>query len=389
MDLLEALSRWTTDILPSREEFLKVIQQKKLVIYHGVDPTGPDLHLGHSTNLLLMRAFQDADHHVILLFGDFTARIGDPTDKTATRKALTEEEIQINLATYKEQASKILRFEGENPVEIRFNNDWLGKMPAADFLTLASHITHQQLIERDMFQKRIQEGKNIFMHELLYPLFQGYDSVAMKVDAEIGGRDQLFNMMVGRNLVKDYLKKEKFVITTPLLINPKTNKKLMNKSEGTYIAINDSPEEMFNKIMSMPDEVVKTCFIYCTTLLMAEIQSIKMPAMDTKKRLAWEIVKFYHDEKAANEAQENFSRVFQQKEAPDNITEIKVGQSEVDLINLLTENNLAKSRGEAKRLLTDGALELDSQVITNSTASIKSDAVLKIGKHRFVKLVVS
>lgn len=386
MNIEEALTRWTNNILPGKEEFLKAAQEKKLTLYHGVDPTGPNLHLGHSTNLLLMKAFQDAGHHVILLFGDFTARIGDPTGKENTRRALTQEEINDNLSTYKEQANKLLRFTGNNPVEIRFNNEWLGAMKPDDFLKLASHITHQQLIERDMFQKRIKEGKNIFMHELLYPLFQGYDSVAMKVDAEIGGSDQLFNIMVGRTLVKSYLQKEKFVLTTPLLVNPKTNTKLMNKSEGTYIAINDSPTDMFNKTMSLPDEVVQTCFSACTELALAEIQLIENP-MHAKKRLAYELVKMYYSKQDADRAQESFEEVFQKKEAPTEISEVYISDKTFDVATVLIEASIAKSRGEVKRLLAQGAIEVDGKVISDSTFTLQEkSAILKIGKHRFLKV---
>lgn len=394
MEIAEAINRWTEEILPSKQALFDALKKHKLTIYHGMDPTGPDLHLGHSTNYLLMRALQDAGHKVILLIGDFTARIGDPSDKTAARKKLSESQIKRNLATYKKQVGKILPLNGENPVEIRFNSAWLSKLTATDILELAAHFTHQQLIERDMFQRRIKEEKSVFVHELLYPIFQGYDSVAMKVDAEIGGSDQLFNMMVGRELVKKILGKEKFVITTPLLVNPKTGRKLMSKTEGSYIALNDKPEEMFAKVLTLPDETTHSCFLLCTTVPEPEIQSIEkrvqsneISAMDAKKNLAWEIVKLYHGEEKANKAQGEFEGVFQKKEFPTNLPEVSVRGGSVDLLDLLVEKGVAKSRSEVKRLLEQRGVEANGEVVTEFILNIPPrGTTLRIGKHRFLRV---
>ena len=221
----EILNRWTDKIYPSRKKFLEALNSRKLVIYHGVDPTAPDLHLGHSTNYLLLRKFQDLGHKIILLMGDFTAQIGDPTGKISARKPLTKRQVLKNCKTYKEQVGKILDFKSKkNPVQIKFNSQWLGNMKLENMMELMAKFTQGQMIKRNMFQERLKKGQEIYLTEFLYPLLQGYDSVAMNVDVEVGGTDQTFNMLVGRKLMRKYQQKEKFVITTPLLENPKLEK---------------------------------------------------------------------------------------------------------------------------------------------------------------------
>lgn len=267
MDINEICARYVDKIYPSKEAFLRVLDSgKKFTIYHGVDPTGPQLHLGHSTNFLLMRFFQDLGHKIIFLIGDFTARIGDPSDKNATRKPLSENQIKENLKTYRQQVEKIISFQKPNPAEIKFNSEWFDKMPLKDFFALTFNFTAQQMIERDLFQKRIKEGKALSLNEFFYPLFQAYDSIALNVDVEVGGTDQTFNMLMGRTLVEKLLNKEKFVITTPLLINPKTGQKMMSKTLGNYVALNYPPKEMFGAIMALPDENIIPCFEMCTTI---------------------------------------------------------------------------------------------------------------------------
>ena len=251
----ELLTRGVEHVYPSRE-FLeaRLKEGKQLSLYLGIDPTGPDLHIGHSIQLRKLRQFQDLGHKVILLIGDFTGMIGDPTDKSAARKRLTREEVLKNAENYKVQASKILDFNGKNPVELKYNSEWLSKMPFSEVIGLASHFTVQQILARDMFDKRLKEDKPIFFHELMYPLMQGFDCVAMNVDGEVGGNDQTFNMLVGRDLMKAMRGKEKFVIADKLLADP-TGKK-MGKSEGNMITLSDSSDEMFGKVMSWTDGMI-------------------------------------------------------------------------------------------------------------------------------------
>ena len=265
----ELLTRGVENIYPSRKDFEKVLMSgKQLTIYNGIDPTGPTLHIGHGSTLLKLRELQDLGHKIILLIGDFTGMIGDPTDKTATRKKLTRKEVLENCKNYAKQAGKILDMK---KVEIKYNSKWLGKLVAGDFLELGSEITVQQLLERDMFKKRTEEGKPIYLHEFIYPLLQGYDSVAMNVDVEIGGNDQTFNMLVGRDMMKNR-GKEKFVLTTKLLVDP-TGKK-MGKSEGNMVTLEDMPEDMYGKVMSWPDTLMPLAFEICTRVSINEFEKV-------------------------------------------------------------------------------------------------------------------
>ncbi|TSC72766.1 MAG: hypothetical protein G01um101470_282, partial [Parcubacteria group bacterium Gr01-1014_70] len=267
----ELLTRAVERIYPSAE-FLesRLKNGEQLSLYLGIDPTGPTLHLGHIIPLLKLAQFQALGHKIILLIGDFTGMIGDPTDKTATRKRLTRAEVLENAKLYKEQASRIIQFGGKNPAEIRHNSEWLGKMSFEDVLELCSQITHSQAVKRDMFQKRISEGKDLYIHEFLYPLMQGYDSVAMDVDGEVGGNDQSFNMLVGRDLMKKIKNKEKFVVATKLLTDGAGAK--MGKTEGNTVALTDSAADMFGKVMSWPDSMILAGFELCTRVPVEEIK---------------------------------------------------------------------------------------------------------------------
>jgi tyrosyl-tRNA synthetase len=298
------LTRGVENVFPSKEAFKKaLISGKQLSIYLGIDPTGPTLHMGHAIPLMKLSKLQKMGHKVILLMGDFTAMIGDPTDKTATRKKLTRKEVLTNLAQYKDQAKTFLSFTGPNAAQIKYNSKWLGKMKFEDVVELASNMTVQQMLERDMFSNRMKEGKPIHLHEFLYPLMQGYDSVAMDVDAEIGGNDQTFNMLAGRNLMRSLKNKEKFVLSTKLLVDASGKK--MGKTEGNMITLQDNAQDMFGKVMSWPDELIVPGFELCTDVSEEEMAKEKAylesgsNPRDVKIRLALAVVGLYHGKSLA------------------------------------------------------------------------------------------
>jgi len=394
----EILERSISKIYPSKKSFEDILKSgKKITIYHGIDPTGPELHLGHSTNLLLLKRLQEMGHKIILLVGDFTAQIGDPTDKLAVRKSISEEDVLKNCETYKEQAAKILDFSSKkNPVEMVFNGDWYSKMGAKEFLGITKKITVQRLLERDMFQERIKKGKDITVLEFLYPLMQGYDSVVLKSDVEVGGTDQTFNMLMGRTLMKRYLGKEKLVITTRLLENPKNGKKLMSKSEGSYIALTDSSKDMYGKTMFLPDEVIIDCLEMCTELPMAEVKKIEtnlkkgLNPRDAKARLAREIVGLYHGSQAAKEAEAEFEKVFAKKEAPSEVPVFKTSKKEYNIVDLLVEAKLAVSKSEARRLISQGGVKVGNKKITDQNKLIKitKNILVQVGKRKFLEVTL-
>ncbi|MFA5932095.1 MAG: tyrosine--tRNA ligase [Candidatus Paceibacterota bacterium] len=374
------LERGVENIYPSKEELKKVLQSGKVLsVYNGIDPTGPTLHIGHGSTLLKLRELQDLGHKVILLIGDFTGRIGDPTDKTATRKQLSTKEIKENLKSYTKQAGKILDIKN---VQVKFNSKWLSKLSFEEVMEIASEFTLQQMIERDMFERRIKEGQPVYLHEFFYPLMQGYDSVAMNVDMEIGGNDQTFNMLVGRTMMKSR-GKEKYVLTTKLLVDP-TGKK-MGKSEGNMVTLEDGGENMFGKVMSWPDSLISSAFEICTRVPMDEVNKInQMNPRDAKMHLAYEIVKIYHGEKKAKEAQENFVNTFQKKEIPEIVEEI---EGEGLLTPILLKARMFDSKGEIRRLFEAGAIKdmTDNKKLILEEVVAKGH-VYKIGKHKFIKI---
>ena len=379
----ELLNRGIENIFVKEELKKKLLSGKKLKIYLGIDPTGPTLHMGHAIPLKKLKEFQELGHQVILLMGDFTAMIGDPTDKMAARKQLSHKEVLNNLKKYKKQASIFLKFTGDNKAEFKFNSKWLARMNFEDVLNLASKMTVDQMLKRDMFVKRNEEGKPIFIHEFMYPLMQGYDGVAMKVDIEIGGNDQMFNMLTGRHLSFHILNKDKSVITMKLL-EDNTGKK-MGKTEGNMITFEDAPSDMFGKVMSWNDSLIKKGFELCTDV--TKINTEENPR-DLKMKLAYEIVKIYHGEKKAKEAEENFVKTFQRKEIPDEIEEIK-GTGELGRV--LLENKIVSSMSEWRRLVEEGAikkLDANKEEKINDFKVIASSGVYKIGKKRFVKILI-
>jgi tyrosyl-tRNA synthetase len=387
------LTKGVEQILPSVDFLRKKLEQGEiLTVYCGFDPTAPTLHIGHTIQLRKLRQFQELGHKVIFLIGDFTARIGDPTDKTAARKQLTEREIKTNLRLYKKQAGKFIRFTGKNAATVKFNNRWLGSLKFADVLSLASHMTVDQMLKRDMFARRIEEEKPIYLHEFLYPLMQGYDSVAMKVDGEVGGNDQLFNMMAGRTLVQQIQGRDKFVLTVKLLTD--ANGKKMGKSEGNAVNLTDSSRDIYGKVMSWPDGFIIPAFELCTDYTMAQVAVIKQEfesganPRDLKMQLGFEIVKSVCDEKAAADAQDAFVKTFRDKEIPTAVPEVSVTTAE--LLDVLLEQKIVSSKTEAKRLAEAGAItHLDTKegISFEQLKSVPESGTYKIGKNRFIKIV--
>lgn len=392
----ELLTRSIDKIYPSKEEFKKVLLSgKKLRVYMGIDPTADYAHLGHSTNYIILKRFHDLGHKVIALIGDFTAMIGDPSDKGGTERIrLSKEQVKKNLKSFKEQIGRILDFEDKkNPIEFRFNSEWLSKLNFEDAIELSSKFTVQQMIERDIFEKRLKNNKPLYVHEFFYPLMQGYDSVALNADVEIGGTDQTFNMLAGRTLVKNYQKREKYVITTTLLVNPVTGEKLMSKSLGTGIGLNDSAKEMFGKTMSLPDEAIIQCFVDCTFLSMKEINKINKGLKegdnprDAKVQLAYELVKIYHGAKEAKIAKEEFFKIFSKKELPTDIPEVEI-RGTYPLPLFLIELQAVTSNSEARRLIEQGGLKIDGTKIHDPKAEIAAHPgmIVQVGKRKVYKI---
>ncbi|MEK7117889.1 MAG: tyrosine--tRNA ligase [Patescibacteria group bacterium] len=392
----ELLTRSVAAIYPNKEELKKVLLSgKKLRIYNGIDPTATYVHLGHATNYLILKKFHELGHKIIILIGDFTAMIGDPSDKNAARKRLTKEEVLLNLKSFKNQIGKIIDFENKtNLIEFRFNADWLAKLTWEEGIELASHFTVQQIIERDIFQKRIKENKPLYLHEFFYPLMQGYDSVALEADLEIGGTDQTFNMLAGRILVKDYQNREKFVITTTLLEHPITKEKLMSKSLGTGIGLDENPTDMFGKVMAMADETIIQLYTDCTNISFKEVKNIQQELekgsnpKDIKTRLAEEIVAMYHGKEKARQARENFEKTFSKGEFPENARVVETEKG-VKLGDILVENKIVSSKTEFRRLVESGAISSASgKKIENPNILAEElqeeGRKLRIGKKSFV-----
>jgi tyrosyl-tRNA synthetase len=377
----ELLNRGVEDIIVREVLEKKLLSGKKLRIYFGVDPTGSLLHLGHAVVLRKMREFQELGHEVILLIGDFTAKIGDPSGRDLARQPLTDKKIKENMRGYKKQASKVLDF---SKIKVKYNSKWLSKLDFSDILELSSHFTVQQILHRDMFDKRIKENVPISHSEFMYPLMQGYDSVAMNVDLEIGGNDQMFNMLAGRTLQKNYNNKDKNIMTVKLLLG--TDGQKMSKTYNNAIYLNDSPIDMFGKLMSVKDGLISHYFELCTMLSKEDIEKIKkLPnPRDQKIVLAKEIVKMYHGEKSAQKVEEKFKR----GEYSDVILK-KIGAPEIDILDLMTETGLASSKSEAKRLIMQKGVKINGEVQTDWQKIIPttSGTKIQVGKRKFLELI--
>lgn len=392
----EVLDRGVEQIFPGRDEFKKVLMSgKRIRLYCGYDPTAKALHIGNAISINKLGQFQRLGHDVIFLIGDFTGMIGDPTDKTSARKKLTREQLLQNSENYKKQASGYLKFEGENPARVMFNSEWSDPLTFKDLIEITSNFTVQQMIARDMFQERLKSEKPIYLHEFLYPVAQGYDSVGMDVDLEIGGNDQMFNMLRGRDLMKVYKNKEKFVMTLKLLSDDQGKK--MGKTEGNVVNLDETPEDMFGSIMSWSDGVIAPGFELCTNLPMEKVKEIeeklkddKNNPRDFKMNLAEEIVKINHGEEEAKKARENFIRVFSKKETPGEAMSIEAS-IEASIVSLIVETGLAESNADAKRKIEQGGVEIDGQKITDVQAKIEKSMdgkILKVGKRGFRKIEI-
>jgi tyrosyl-tRNA synthetase len=398
--ITEILERGVEKVYPSQKELeAKLLKGEALRIYCGFDPSASSLHIGNAIAMAKLAQFQKLGHKIIFLIGSFTGMIGDPTNKGAVRKQLSRKEVMSNAIDFHQQARAYLNFEGNNPAELCYNNEWHDKLSFKDLIELSANFTVQQMIQRDMFQKRLEEEKPIFLHEFLYPLAQAYDSVALDVDVEVGGNDQMFNMMCGRDLLKAVKGKDKNVLTMKLLTD--NDGKKMGKSEGNIVMLDENTNDMYGKVMSWADGVLSSAFELCTNLPWAEVKAInqslvkeELSPRDAKMRLAWEITAINHGVEGANVAQNNFIKTVQNKEVPEEIEVKEIKAGEYKLIDLVSLLGLSSSRGEAKRVIEQGGVKVGPvkglTVITDTQAEIKvvSNLIVQRGKRQFVKILI-
>ncbi len=385
MDNLEIIKRKAVQIFNEEDFEKKVNSGKKLTVKFGADPSRPDLHIGHSVPLRVLKSFQDMGHKVVFVIGDFTAMIGDPSGKSKTRPSLTFEETRNSAKTYLEQVTKIL---DKEKTEILFNSDWLSKMDFKDIINLTSKYTVARIMERDDFKNRFENGLPLSMHELLYPLMQGYDSVAIDADIEIGGTDQTFNLLVGRELKRDYGKESQVVMTFPLLVGL-DGKEKMSKSLGNYIGLSDTPFEKFEKSMKIPDETLREYFELVTDLSTDEINEIMSGDIRESHMLfAKELLKMYDSEEDYERCKERYLKVAKGN-IPEDIEEVTLTESQMNICELLVKINFANSKGEAKRMIQGNGIKINSNLETDiyKTIEIKNGLVIQFGKNRFKKLI--
>jgi len=391
MSIDEILSRGVSEVIVKEELENKLKEGKKLRIKYGIDPNKPDIHLGHAVPIRKLKAFQDLGHTAVFIVGDYTASIGDPSEKEKTRAPISEEVIKKNADVFFKEAFRIL---DENKTEIHLQSEWFKDFDLKKIIEVASKVSVQQIMEHETFRKRIEKGQSFMVHEEIYPLLQGYDSVAIKADVELGGTDQKFNLLVGRQIQKAYGQPEQDILMMNYLIGL-DGKEKMSKSLGNYIAISDSPEEMYGKLMSIPDNLISHYFELCTDISMdalkvieEELKSGKKNPRDIKTELAKLIVEMYHSEEAAEKAAGEFEKVFSRREKPSDIPEKKIEVSECRVDELLMKCGLASSKSEARRLIEQGAVEIDSEKITapDKMIQIKDEMIVQVGKRRFVKI---
>ena len=387
------LTRAVSDVLVKGNLEKKLNSGKKLRVKFGIDPTSPDIHLGHTVPLLKLRQFQDLGHQAILIIGDFTAMIGDPSGRKEARRPLKEIEIKRNLKNYLNQSGKVIDI---RKTEIHYNAEWFNKMTAREFLELTNKATVQQVTKREDFKKRIKEDIDITANEIMYPLLQGYDSVMVRADIEIGGEDQLLNLLLGRRIQRSYKMPEQDILTT-WLIEGTDGKRKMSKSYGNYIGITEKPSVMFGKIMSIPDSLIVKYLKALTSIpdsyidqLEKDVNFGRLNPRNAKAELAYEIVKIYHGDKKAKEAEEEFERVFRRHELPENIASFKIKKGQYNIIDLLTLAGLAPSKNQARRLVVEGAVKIDGKVLNNYKMDINltKELVIQVGKRRFRKIIL-
>ncbi|HID95547.1 MAG TPA: tyrosine--tRNA ligase [Candidatus Latescibacteria bacterium] len=392
---VDMIRRGAAEIISEEELAAKVERSIKdhrpLRIKLGMDPTAPDIHLGISVVLRKLRQFQDLGHEVYIIIGDFTAMIGDPSGVSKTRRQLSSEEVKLNARTYQEQYSKILDPEKTHVV---FNSEWLGRMTFEDVILLAAKATLARVIERDDFAKRLSQGKPVGVHEVLYPLCQAYDSVKLEADVELGGTDQKFNILMGRDLQREYGQEPQVALLMPLLVGTDGTEK-MSKSLGNYIGVDEPPEEIYGKTMSIPDQLIYPYFELATDVPSSELKEIKrmladpsVNPMDLKRRLARRLVSMYYGVTAADTAERKFDAVFREREVPEDIPEYQTDKGSIWIVRLLTSSGLATSSSEARRLIQQGGVSIDGVRVSDPEIhiNIKGGEVLKVGKRRFLRL---
>lgn len=380
------------EFLPTKEELReKLLSGEKLRFYIGADPTAKALHLGHAQNLMVLEDLRKLGHETIFLIGDFTGMIGDPSDKSSARVKQTRTEIEENFKNWKSQTERILSFDDpQNPVQLKFNSEWLGALNFADVLELSSNFTVQQMLERDMFENRIKDGKPIYIHEFMYPLMQGFDSVAMDVDAELCGTDQIFNALAGRTLMQKMKGKDKFVIATQLIADERTGM-LMSKSNGTGVFLDLTPSDLFGAIMAQSDGMLRPLFVGCTRIALDTIeQYMRMDnPRDAKIILAHELVRIFHGQEAADRSKEHFINTFSKKEMPTDVSEYSVGETP-QIIAYLVACGAADSKSDARRKIEQGGVSIDGEKVSDVNYVLSDgdmDKVMKIGKKFFVKII--
>ncbi len=380
-EIEKVLTRGVETILPSKDSLADLMAKEKITLYQGFDPSSSNLHIGNWIGIRKLAQFQKLGHQVIFLIGDFTGMIGDPTDKSAARKKMTKEQSRKNAEDYTRQVGSTLKFTGENAAKVLFNSEWLSKLTFEEVVELASNFTVQQMLERDFFQERLKGNKPIYLHEFLYPLMQGYDCVSMNVDLEIGGNDQLFNMLAGRSLMKTTKGKDKYILATKLLLDPGGQK--MGKTEGNVINLTSNPVDMYGQIMALPDNLLDLGIELLTDLPLDLAKNHK--PLEAKKKLAFDVVEQLHGEKKAEEAESEFKKRHQERTGPEKPLEVNVGE-EVEVLDEVVAEIKDISRSEAKRLIMSGSVDVEEETITNPKHKLDFPSNLKIGKAAFAKV---
>ncbi|MBI2590652.1 MAG: tyrosine--tRNA ligase [Candidatus Blackburnbacteria bacterium] len=382
------LTRRVEKVLPTAVSLEKLMGERKIKLYQGFDPTGSRLHLGHSVGIRKLMEFANAGHDVTFLFGTGTVLVGDPSQRNTTRKLITQKEIDENIKDWKKQVSPLVDW---NKVSIKQNGDWLIPLALKDIINIASNISAVQLFKREMFQRRLEAGDTVWYHETMYPLLQGYDSVVMDVDLEVGGTDQEFNMLVGRELMRKMKDKEKFVLTTPMILGTDGNQ--MSKSTGNCVWLDDTSTDMFGKLMSIPDRQIVPYLTNVTDIPMEKVHETEeglkdgsVHPMKAKKMLALEVVRQFHGEVKATDAQKEFEETFQKGGAPEDTETYNAKRQTVNLVDVLAETRVVKSKSDARRLLEQGALEWNGEKVKATELEVGDGGTLRVGKHRFLRI---